>query len=165
MTRHLLAPGRIGTLELRNRMIVAAMGVSLAEEDGTCGERLIAYHEAQARGGVGLIITGVTGVAWPVGVVMPQQCGISDDRFIPGLKRLTDAVHAHGAKIAAQLHHGGLVAAHAAQAGHPLWAPSLPGAFKGDFLDAFLPEELAAFAGASVPSVKVLTHADIQEDI
>ena len=165
MTRHLLAPGRIGTLELRNRMIVAAMGVSLAEEDGTCGERLIAYHEAQARGGVGLIITGVTGVAWPVGVVMPQQCGISDDRFIPGLKRLTDAVHAHGAKIAAQLHHGGLVAAHAAQAGHPLWAPSLPGAFKGDFLDAFLPEELAAFAGASVPSVKVLTHADIQEVI
>jgi len=161
----LLAPGRIGKLELRNRMIVAAMGVSLAEEDGTCGERLIAYHEAQARGGVGLIVTGVSGVAWPVGAVMPNQCGISEEGFIPGLERLTGAVHAHGAKIAAQLHHGGLVAVHAAQTGHPLWAPSLPGAFKGDFLDAFLPEELAAFAGAAVPSVKVLTHADIQQAI
>ncbi|MCB2066013.1 MAG: hypothetical protein KDE15_05165, partial [Erythrobacter sp.] len=63
---YLLSPGRIGQLELRNRIAVTAMGVSLAEMDGTVGERLIAYHEEQAKGGVGLIITGVTGVAWPV---------------------------------------------------------------------------------------------------
>ena len=67
---HLLAPGRIGTLELKNRIAVTAMGVSLSEDDGTVGEQLIAYHEEQARGGAGLIICGVAGVAWPVGAAV-----------------------------------------------------------------------------------------------
>jgi len=159
---HLLSPGRIGSLELRNRIIVTAMGVSLAEQDGVCGERLIAYHEAQARGGAGLIVMGVTGVAWPVGAVQPNQTAISDDRFVPGLRRLAEAVHAHGTKIAAQLHHGGLVAGHSAQFGLPLWGPSVPPPFEGDFPDAFLPEEMAAFAGVAAPTVKVLTKDDIQ---
>ena len=158
---HLLSPGRIGTLEVRNRIFVTAMGVSLAEDDGQCGDRIIAYHEEQAKGGAGLIITGVMGVAWPVGAAQPNQSAISDDRFLPGLRRLTDAVHAHGSKIAAQLHHGGLVATYSAKDGHQLWGPSLPPPFKGDFPDAFLPEEMAAFAGAVVPQVKVLTREDI----
>lgn len=162
---HLMAPGRIGALELRNRIIVTAMGVSLAEDDGVCGERLIAYHEEQAKGGAGLIVMGVTGVAWPVGAVQPNQTAISDDRFLPGLKVLTERVHAHGGKIAAQLHHGGLVAGHSAQSGHPLWAPALPPPFKGDFPDTFLPEEMAAFAGGVAPTVKVLEIEDIQQAV
>ena len=159
---HLLSPGRIGTLELRNRIVVTAMGVSLSEDDGTVGERLIAYHEEQARGGVGLIVSGVTGVAWPVGAVTWQQTAISDDRFIPGLSHLCERVHAHGAKIAAQLHHGGLVAAYShARWEHPLWAPAIPPAPKGSFTDYFLMEELAGMAGMKVPAVRVLEQADI----
>lgn len=159
---NLLSPGRIGSLETRNRLIVTAMGVSLAEEDGTAGDRLIAYHAEQAKGGVGLIVTGVTGVAWPVGAVQPYQTAISDDRFLPGLERLTRAVHDNGGKIAAQLHHGGLVAGFSSfQFGLPLWAPSIPDPFKGDYTDAFFPEELAAFAGGTVPEIKVLTKQDI----
>jgi 2,4-dienoyl-CoA reductase-like NADH-dependent reductase (Old Yellow Enzyme family) len=61
---HLLSPGRINKMEVKNRIMVTAMGVSLSEEDGTVGEKLIAYHEEQARGGAGLIICGVAGVAW-----------------------------------------------------------------------------------------------------
>lgn len=76
---HLLSPGRIGTLEVKNRIAVTAMGVSLSEDDGTVGERIIAYHEEQARGGAGLIISGVAGVAWPVGAVAMQQTAISDE--------------------------------------------------------------------------------------
>ena len=100
---HLTSKTSIGKMELRNRMAVTAMGVSLSEEDGSVGERLIAYHEEQAKGGAGLIIAGVTGVAWPVGAVARNQTAISDDRFLPGLKALCERVHAHGAKIAAQL--------------------------------------------------------------
>lgn len=159
--RALLSGGRIGALTLKNRMIVTAMGVSLAEPDGHVGQRLIDYHVAQAEGGAALIVMGVTGVAWPVGAVQPNQTAISDDRFLPGLTRLVDAVHAAGGKIAAQLHHGGLVAAHSAQDGHPLWGPAIPPAFTGDFPDYFLPEEMAAFAGGVVPTVKVLEPADI----
>jgi 2,4-dienoyl-CoA reductase-like NADH-dependent reductase (Old Yellow Enzyme family)/NADPH-dependent 2,4-dienoyl-CoA reductase/sulfur reductase-like enzyme len=148
-------------MELKNRMLVTAMGVSLAEEDGRCGDRLIDYHEEQAKGGAALIITGVMGVAWPVGAVQPNQSALSDDRFLPGLRRLTGAVQTHDCKIAAQLHHGGLVAGHSARFGHPLWAPSIPAPFEGDFPEAFLPEEMAAFAGGVVPSIKVLTREDI----
>jgi len=159
---HLLSSGRIGKMELRNRMAVTAMGVSFAEDDGTVGERIIAYHEEQARGGVGLIITGVSGVAWPVGAVQRNQTAISDDRFIPGLTELCRRVHAHGAKIAAQLHHGGLVAVFSSAAfGEPLWAPSIPPAPKGDFSDYFLMEELAGMAGMKPPAIKVLEKADI----
>ncbi|WP_097093365.1 oxidoreductase [Novosphingobium sp. Chol11] len=161
----LTTPGQIGMLTLPNRIIVTAMGVSLAEADGTVGQRLIDYHVAQAKGGAGLIIMGVTGVAWPVGAVQPNQTAISDDRFLPGLTKLTEAVHAAGGRIAAQLHHGGLVAGHSAQDGHPLWAPAYPPPFAGDFPDFFLPEEMAAFAGGVVPQIKVLEKADIDHAI
>ena len=157
----LTSPKRIGTLELPNRIMVTAMGVSLANEDGTVSDRLIDYHVAHANGGAGMIIMGVTGVAWPVGQVQPNQTAISDDRFLPGLTRLAEAVHAAGGRIAAQLHHGGLVAGYSGQYGHPLWAPAIPPAFKGDFPDYFLPEEMAAFAGGVVPTVKPLEKEDI----
>lgn len=159
---YLLSEGRIGSMTLRNRIAVTAMGVSLSEPDGTVGERLIAYHEEQARGGAGLIISGVTGVAWPVGAVSINQTAISDDRFLPGLQELTRRVHTHGAKIAAQLHHGGLVAAHSAFAyGEPLWAPGFPPNPKGNFTDYFLMEELAGMQGLPVPQIKVLEKSDI----
>ncbi|MEZ5742527.1 MAG: FAD-dependent oxidoreductase [Sphingomonadaceae bacterium] len=159
---HLLSPGRIGQMELKNRIAVTAMGVSLSEEDGTVGQKLIAYHEEQAKGGAGLIICGVSGVAWPVGCVSWQQTAISDDKFIPGLTRLTDRVHKHGAKIAAQLHHGGLVANYSAQTWDlPLWAPAIPPAPKGSFVDFFLMEEMAGLAGYKQPQIKVLDKDDI----
>jgi len=157
----LMTPGRLGSLTLPNRIFVTAMGVSLAQDDGSVGQRLIDYHVAQARGGAAMIVTGVMGVAWPVGAVQPKQTAISDDRYLPGLKKLVDAVHAAGGRIATQLHHGGLVATYSAQDGHSIWGPSLPSAFSGDFPDYFLPEEMAAFAGGAVPQVKVLEKDDI----
>ena len=159
---HLLSPGHIGSLELKNRIAVTAMGMSFSEDDGTVGERLIAYHEEQARGGAALIISGVTGVAWPVGAVTMQQTAISDDRFIPGLTALCDRVHLAGAKIAAQLHHGGLVAGYSFQRwGHALWAPGVPPQTSGDFADYFLMEELAGMAGVKPPEIRVLEQSDI----
>ena len=161
--RHLLSSGQIGGMTLRNRMAVTAMGASLAEPDGHCGARIRAYHEEQAKGGVGLIITGVAGVAWPVGGNQVNQLAISDDRFLPGLKALVDAVHAHGAKIAPQLHHGGLVAMEDMLAGRPVWCPSFPEPPSGDFTEAFLLEELSAAPFSRVGNVefKVMTQEDI----
>ena len=158
---HLLSPGRINKMEVKNRIMVTAMGVSLSEEDGHVGERLIAYHEEQAKGGAGLIISGVAGVAWPVGAVAWQQTAISDDKFLPGLTKLCDRVHAHGAKIAVQLHHGGLVAGYSARWDVPLWAPAIPPAPNGNFFEYFLPEEMAGFSGMTMPSIKVLEKDDI----
>lgn len=161
----LLSPTRIGKLELRNRIVVTAMGVNFAEPDGSASDRIIAYHEEQARGGAGLVITGATGVALPVGRVQGWQVGISEDRFIPGLLRLSEAVHRHGAKIAAQLHHGGLVAGDSARDGLPLWAPAVPSPVPdADFMSYFLESEVAKMTEgmSGPPKIKVLEKEDIQ---
>ena len=144
-------------------MIVSAMGVNLAEADGSCGERIIAYHERQARGGVGLIVLGVMGVAWPHGANQPRQIAISQDLHIPGLQALAEAVHKHGAKVAAQIHHGGLVAAQDAKEGRPIWVPSYPGKSRSDLGESMLMEEMMAFhdPDAPPPQLHVMTREDI----
>ncbi|MFK7730126.1 MAG: NAD(P)/FAD-dependent oxidoreductase [Pseudomonadales bacterium] len=155
--------GQIGNLSVRNRMVVSAMGVNLAEPEGYIGQRFIDFHERHAKGGAGLIVLGVAGVSWPHGGNMPNQVAISDDRFIPGLKKLTTAVHQHGAKIAAQLHHAGLVATEDGREGRPTWVPSYPVAAKGNFADAFLESELAIMfdPNAGKPQLHVMTPQDI----
>jgi 2,4-dienoyl-CoA reductase-like NADH-dependent reductase (Old Yellow Enzyme family)/NADPH-dependent 2,4-dienoyl-CoA reductase/sulfur reductase-like enzyme len=161
---NLLQPLRIGPMEVKNRMGVTAMGVSLAEEDGSCGDRILAYHREQARGGVGLVTLGVTGVAFPIGGNQLRQIAISDDKYIPGLKRVADAVHEHGAKIAAQIHHGGLVSTIDLLEGRPLWCPSVPPAEEGDFMDGFLPEEASqALVPKGGVQLKVMDKADIEQ--
>ena len=57
MYSHLLSPVQIGDLELRNRIAMAPMGVELGDEEGAVTEGVIAYYEARARGGAGLLIT------------------------------------------------------------------------------------------------------------
>jgi len=96
----LASPAFIGNLELKNRMIMAAMGSNFASEDGHASEQLTAYYEERARGGVGLIILETSAITWPAGASMPNMIGFSKDEFIPTLQSLTQRVHQHGAKIA-----------------------------------------------------------------
>ncbi|MCE0777665.1 oxidoreductase [Pseudomonas sp. NMI542_15] len=145
---HLLAPGRIGPLQLRNRIIMAPMGSNFAESDGHCGERIQAYYEARAEGGAGLLIMGVCAVAFPAGTAEPYQVGVSSDEFIPGLAQLAERVHRHGTKIAMQLQHAGKNAIRDMAAGRPLWVPSLPPASTSDMMQVLTPEELASFVSA-----------------
>jgi 2,4-dienoyl-CoA reductase (NADPH2) len=122
--RHLLSPGRIGRLELRNRLVLAPMGSFLAGEDGHISERHKRFYEERARGGVGLVTTEVVAVDWPRGAAMTRQLGLSDDAFIPGLRDLTQRVHAHGAKISVQLQHAGKISTKDLADGRPLSVPS-----------------------------------------
>ncbi len=160
---HLLSPGRIGPMELRNRILLTAMGTSFAEEDGSCGDRIVAFNDSIARGGTGLVTMGVVGVGWPLGNNMRRQPAISQDRFIPGLRRVADVVHAAGAKFAVQLHFGGLVAN--PEAGEPAWCPSMPapGQIAGPE-NVFTAEEVEAGGFAAMPPLNYheMTAADIQ---
>ncbi len=106
----LLEPGRIGRMELRNRIIMAPMGTGYATDEGMVTQRLKDYYEERARGGAGLIIPGVLSVDPTGGRCETEQLSIADDRHIPGLRELTEAVHRHGARIAAQLQHAGKIA-------------------------------------------------------
>ena len=89
----LASPAFIGNLELKNRMIMAAMGSNFASEDGHASEQLAAYYEERARGGVGLIILETSAITWPAGASMPNMIGFSKDEFIPTLQSLTQRVH------------------------------------------------------------------------
>lgn len=163
---HLMAPGRIGRLELRNRIFMSPMGSNTADPDGYCGERLRQYYEARAQGGAALLIMGSVAISYPVGSANWRQVGISDDRYIPGFKALADSVHRHGAKLAVQLQHAGMTAMNDIASGRPMLTPSLPVEKAGDMEKLLLPEEAAAMstpfsAAAAQVSYQVATQADI----
>jgi 2,4-dienoyl-CoA reductase (NADPH2) len=166
--RHLLSPGRIGSMPLRNRIFMTPMGSNLADEDGITGDRLRAYYEARAKGGAALITMGSVSIGYPEGSGNWRNEAISDERHVPGVKALADAVHAHGAKLAMQLQHAGLVAMNDMLAGRPIWTPSIPAVGKsdGDMMDGFLEDELAIFtapfAAMREPNYKVMTAQDIE---
>lgn len=165
--QHLLKPGKIGGLSLRNRIIMAPMGSNYAEEDGHCGERIQAYYEERAKGGVGLITMGVVSIAYPAGTAEPYQVGISKDEFIPGLKALTDRVHAHGTKISLQLQHAGKTSVRDMAEGREVWVPSMPPPPPAtDMMQSVTLKEVSTFVRPSkdVPvTMRVMDKADIQQ--
>lgn len=162
---NLLAAGNIGPMALRNRILLTAMGAGLAEEDGSCGDRVRAFHERQAAGGVALVTLGVVGVGWPIGANMKGQPALSEDRHIAGVAQLARAVQQHGARFAVQLHFGGLVAMEDMLAGRPAWTPSIPNDKAGDMMEGFLEEEAANAPFFHLRDVryKVMTHEDIAQ--
>lgn len=106
MFEHLMQPINVGTMTLRNRMVQAPMGTNLGTADGTVTDSIINYYAARANGGIGMIIVEATTPELR-GKCIPAQLEVSGIRFIPGLSRLANAVHAGGAKIALQLAHAG----------------------------------------------------------
>jgi 2,4-dienoyl-CoA reductase-like NADH-dependent reductase (Old Yellow Enzyme family)/thioredoxin reductase len=163
---HLLSPGRIGALELKNRFYQTAMGTNLANPDGTVGDESIGFYGARAAGGAAMLIMGTVGVANPVGRLQERQVSIAEDRFIPGLKRLTDAVHRNGGRVCAQLNHGGVTSLYDMAAGRPILVPSLPRPSAGGppDKDVMLPEEIARMP--TKPEIKappVFKEADAED--
>ncbi len=161
---HLMSEGRIGGLVLRNRILMAPMGSNLSETDGRCGERIQAYYEARARGGAGAVIVGVAAIAWPEGNCNPNQVGISNDDFLPGLEALAGRVKQHGCRAIIQLQHAGKVAVRDMAAGRPMLVPSVPKHTPDDMMEALTEQEMAAFvkslAGAKI-EYKVADADDI----
>src|SRR5260370_23596495 len=103
---HLFQPGRIGGIEIRNRIVRAGTSETMAADSGEVTDQLIELYETLSRNLVGLIITGHL-YCHPRGQYAHHQTGIYNDSLIPGLRRLTDAVHRHGGAIFAQLAHAG----------------------------------------------------------
>ncbi len=103
---HLFSPIRISGLELKNRAVMPPMGTAFGANDSTVTDRLVHYLARRARGGAGLIIMELCAVD-PRGRGFPSEIGIWSDDFIPGLSRVSRAVHDGGAKAALQIHHAG----------------------------------------------------------
>jgi 2,4-dienoyl-CoA reductase-like NADH-dependent reductase (Old Yellow Enzyme family) len=96
-------------MTLRNRFVRSATAEGMATVDGEATSRLVNLMAELAKGGLGLIITGHAYVARR-GQATPAQLGIYDDKFIPGLRKMTKAVHERDGRIVAQLAHSGMLA-------------------------------------------------------
>jgi len=99
----LFEPGRIGKLFVKNRIVMAPMGiVGLVESDGRLSQRAIDYYVARAKGGVGLIITGLAYVDRDLELLATAPL-VQSNVHTSRLRELADAVHGYGAKVAIQL--------------------------------------------------------------
>lgn len=104
--KHLFSPGSIGTMRLKNRVVMAPMVTLFAPESGEVSPVMRDYLAQRAKGGVGLIVTEAACVD-PAGKGWVNGVGLDRDGLVGSHVELTDAVHRYGAKIAIQLHHGG----------------------------------------------------------
>ena len=102
----LFSPIKIGSMEVRNRLVMSPMTTGYANQDETPSQRLIDYCEERARGGVGLITVEVCTVDRPHRYQV-RSLGLYDDKLIPAHRELTKAIHVHGARAVPQISHPG----------------------------------------------------------
>jgi 2,4-dienoyl-CoA reductase (NADPH2) len=129
--KKLFEPGRIGTLEVKNRVCMPAMGLNFSD-DHTLSERWINFYEERARGGVGLIIVSseleYTGQKGYEQLPFVEKQGhipsLGDDRYLPGWQRLVERVHRYGTKVGAQIVHVGKYAHSSVLGGEQPISPS-----------------------------------------
>ena len=104
---NLFSPGKIGSLELKNRIIFPPMGSKMSK-DGQVNDQLIKYQVARAKGGCALNFLEVTAIHKTSHT--HESLALYDDMYMDGFKKAADAIHAEGGKLGVQLYHGGPVA-------------------------------------------------------
>ncbi|UCD85460.1 MAG: NADH:flavin oxidoreductase [Deltaproteobacteria bacterium] len=102
----MFTPGKLGSLELKNRLVRSAVWEGMADDQGFVTDKLVTCIRRLAEGGMGLIILGYTYIQ-PNGRQSPGQTAIYNDDYLPGLRKLTDTVHKAGGRISIQLVHVG----------------------------------------------------------
>lgn len=103
----LSSPMKIGSCEIKNRIVLPPMLMGFGKLDGTPTEKLMNYYEERAKGGCGLIMTEITRINDKTGSAAFAQLAVSHDYHIKPLSELAERIHKHGAKIFIQLHHPG----------------------------------------------------------
>lgn len=105
--KYLFTPYEIRACEFRNRIFSSAHQTILAH-NGVPGDDMVAYHEARARGGAGLIIMESSRPNSDE-VSASYYLDSSHDDCIPGYRRVAEAVHRHGTRLFGQINHGGRI--------------------------------------------------------
>jgi dimethylglycine catabolism A len=121
----LFSPVVVGDVEVPNRLVMPPMTTRLPDAEGNVTDELVAYYEARALGGVGLITVEMASPE-RAGRHRFRELGIYDDGFLPGLERLVGALHDAGARVSVQLGHGGSRARSAVSGEMPIAPSSLP---------------------------------------
>ena len=150
------APATLGPVRLRNRVVKAATFEGMTP-DALVTDELVDYHLAVARGGVGMTTVAYLAVA-PEGRTDRHQIYLREGA-LPGLRRLTDAVHAEGAAVAAQIGHAGPVANGRSNGLQALSASKMPSPLSMQMVRAATQADLARVVRQYVDGVKVAVRA------
>ncbi len=127
--KKLLEPGYIGSVKVRMRLIKTGSNPGFYRyEDGDVPQPIIDYYESLAAGGAGLVTAGSGEIDYPIGTIPNRGYRMDDERYIPGLKKLADAIHRHGAPVFIQEFHMGPMHPQIASGHQPIAASSLSGA-------------------------------------
>jgi 2,4-dienoyl-CoA reductase-like NADH-dependent reductase (Old Yellow Enzyme family)/thioredoxin reductase len=102
----LFEPLEIAGIRLPNRLVMPPMGTGLPDHEGFVTDETIAYYRRRAQGGIGLISVEASLVS-PDAYGVGPEIRLHDARYVPGLARLADAVHAEGVPVGVQLWHPG----------------------------------------------------------
>ncbi len=128
---------------------MASMGTNLADPEGFVTDEMVSYYAERARGGVGLIMTELVTVDFPLGNGIERQLSIDNDKYIPGLRKLTGEIHRHGAKVFVQLNHAGNRAKAESLGGlAPVSASNVPSGIVKVEPRPLTPEEISRLIGA-----------------
>lgn len=103
----LSSPMKIGSCEIRNRVVMPPMLMGFGSFDGKPTEKMMAYYEERAKGGAGIVMTEITRINDRTGSAAFAQLAVSHDYHIEPLRELAQRVQKHGAKFFVQLHHPG----------------------------------------------------------
>lgn len=103
----MFSPMNIGTMTVKNRVVMTAAEFSLGQLNGQPTERLMNYYEERAKGGVGLIIPGICRVNDMGATSTFTQLSMARDANIEPMREMADRIHKYGAKLCIQLHHPG----------------------------------------------------------
>ncbi|MBK9273007.1 MAG: NADH:flavin oxidoreductase [Flavobacteriales bacterium] len=152
----LFTPFRLGPLTLRNRSLRAAAFEGLCPGH-LVSDALIAHHRAYAAGGVGMTTVAYAAVQRS-GLSFAHQLWLRP-QAVPGLRRLTDAVHAEGAACSIQLGHAGDMASHALAGARPLAPGARPNLYGPSWPRAMRSADIAATVRAFADSVRLAAEA------
>ncbi len=104
---HLFTPGRIGRMDVRNRVVRSPQSTATANPDGTVTQRMVDHYRELGQGGAGLVVVEFSHVDDEASKSLHNQLGISRREHVPGLGWLADEIRATGAKAGIQIAHCG----------------------------------------------------------
>jgi 2,4-dienoyl-CoA reductase (NADPH2) len=103
----LFEPLQLKHLTLKNRIVKSAQWLIYPEPDGSVGDRVVAFYDTLAAGGLGLVTVEESICEYPLGASNVPHIRLDDDRFLPGLTRLADTIHSHDVPAIVQITHAG----------------------------------------------------------
>ncbi|TYO95825.1 2,4-dienoyl-CoA reductase (NADPH2) [Geothermobacter ehrlichii] len=157
MNDPLFQPLTIGSLQLKNRIIMPAMHLNMAE-DYRVSDRLLAFYAERAKGGAGLISCGYASIDELA--AHPGHIGAHDDAFIPGLRRLAETIRDGGARAAIQINHAGRYNHSMLTGGRQPVAPSpVPSRLTGETPRALSEDEIEGLIQAFAEAARRVAEA------